>query len=144
MLLFFVERPSETLSLLQREVKRRFGNEISLKKVEYVVPSGWHCFLVFVERSITREELVSLRKVLFSARVDVLQIERRIKNESLFCFDMDSTLIQQEVVDELARFAGVYEEVAAVTREAMEGNLNFQESLKNVVLTYKVFRLIRF
>ncbi|EQA37104.1 phosphoserine phosphatase SerB [Leptospira inadai serovar Lyme str. 10] len=130
MLLFFVERPSETLPFLREEVGRRFENEIRLEKVKSVIPSGWHCFLAFVERSIAREELTSLRRCLFSAKVDVLQIEHRIKNESLFCFDMDSTLIRQEVVDELARFAGVYDEVAAVTREAMEGNLNFQESLR--------------
>ncbi|EMM70588.1 phosphoserine phosphatase SerB [Leptospira weilii str. 2006001855] len=43
---------------------------------------------------------------------------------------MDSTLIQQEVIDELAKLAGVYEEVASVTKEAMEGDLDFHEALK--------------
>ncbi|EPG75287.1 phosphoserine phosphatase SerB [Leptospira fainei serovar Hurstbridge str. BUT 6] len=130
MLLFFIEHPSETFPFLQREVKVRFGNEVGLTKVEYIVPSGWHCFLASLEQRVVREDLSSLRKALFSSKVDVLQIESRIKRKSLFCFDMDSTLIQQEVVDELARFAGVYDEVASVTREAMEGKLNFQESLR--------------
>lgn len=48
----------------------------------------------------------------------------------LVCFDMDSTLIQAEVIDELARRHGVYEEVAAVTERAMRGELDFQQSFR--------------
>uniref|UniRef100_A0A7S1IM89 phosphoserine phosphatase n=1 Tax=Eutreptiella gymnastica TaxID=73025 RepID=A0A7S1IM89_9EUGL len=51
----------------------------------------------------------------------------------LAVFDMDSTLIQCEVIDELAREAGVYEEVAAITESAMRGEIDFGESLKQRV-----------
>ncbi|WP_299773846.1 phosphoserine phosphatase SerB [uncultured Pseudoteredinibacter sp.] len=47
---------------------------------------------------------------------------------ALACFDMDSTLIQVEVIDELAKAAGVGEQVAAVTEAAMRGELDFRES----------------
>ncbi|WP_246048804.1 phosphoserine phosphatase SerB [Leptospira sarikeiensis] len=80
---------------------------------------------------LPRTELVYLRKELQNERkIDLIQIESFLEKEPLFCFDMDSTLIQEEVIDELARYAGVYEEVAHVTKEAMEGNLNFQEALQ--------------
>ena len=46
----------------------------------------------------------------------------------LICFDMDSTLIQTEVIDELARKRGVYEKVAAITESAMRGEIDFKES----------------
>jgi len=46
----------------------------------------------------------------------------------LAVFDMDSTLIQAEVIDELAREAGVFDEVAALTERAMRGELDFQQS----------------
>lgn len=46
----------------------------------------------------------------------------------LICFDMDSTLIQAEVIDELARKHGVYDEVAAITASAMRGEIDFKES----------------
>lgn len=46
----------------------------------------------------------------------------------LICFDMDSTLIQTEVIDELARKHGVYDEVAAITESAMRGEIDFKES----------------
>lgn len=48
----------------------------------------------------------------------------------MIAFDMDSTLIQGEVIDELARLAGVGEEVAAITAAAMRGELVFQQSFR--------------
>ncbi|MHA7880402.1 MAG: phosphoserine phosphatase SerB [Saccharospirillum sp.] len=50
------------------------------------------------------------------------------RNRRLVCFDMDSTLIEAEVIDELAKAAGVGEQVAAITEQAMQGELDFQES----------------
>jgi phosphoserine phosphatase len=52
------------------------------------------------------------------------------RNRRLVAFDMDSTLIQAEVIDELAARAGVGAEVAAITEEAMRGELDFQQSLR--------------
>ncbi|MEX0886063.1 MAG: phosphoserine phosphatase SerB [Phycisphaeraceae bacterium] len=56
---------------------------------------------------------------------------RRVRR--LVAFDMDSTLIQAEVIDELAREAGVGDEVAAVTEAAMRGELDFGASLRRRV-----------
>ncbi|OEK07687.1 phosphoserine phosphatase SerB [Flavivirga aquatica] len=50
------------------------------------------------------------------------------RNRRLVCFDMDSTLIQTEVIDELAELAGVGEEVKAITESAMQGEIDFNES----------------
>lgn len=55
----------------------------------------------------------------------------------LVVFDMDSTLIQQEVIDELAALAGVGDEVKKITEAAMRGELNFFESLKARVALLK-------
>jgi len=52
-------------------------------------------------------------------------------------FDMDSTLIQQEVIDELARVAGVEAEVKAITESAMQGQIDFFGSLKQRVALLK-------
>ncbi|ADU61676.1 MAG: phosphoserine phosphatase SerB [Pseudodesulfovibrio sp.] len=52
------------------------------------------------------------------------------RNRRLVAFDMDSTLIQAEVIDELAKVAGVGEEVAAITEAAMRGELDFKQSLR--------------
>jgi phosphoserine phosphatase len=50
------------------------------------------------------------------------------RNRRLFVFDMDSTLIQGEVIDELARLHGVGEQVSAITAAAMRGELDFKQS----------------
>lgn len=50
------------------------------------------------------------------------------RNRRLVCFDMDSTLIQAEVIDELAHCHGVGEQVSAITECAMRGEIDFNES----------------
>ncbi|NJB68640.1 phosphoserine phosphatase [Desulfobaculum xiamenense] len=55
------------------------------------------------------------------------------RNRRLICFDMDSTLIQGEVIDELARRAGVVDRVSAITESAMRGELDFRQSLRERV-----------
>jgi len=52
------------------------------------------------------------------------------RNRRLVCFDMDSTLIQTEVIDELALRAGVGDEVKIITEAAMNGDIDFKESFK--------------
>jgi len=52
------------------------------------------------------------------------------RNRRLICFDMDSTLIKTEVIDELAEKAGVGEQVRAITESAMRGEIDFSESFK--------------
>ena len=51
----------------------------------------------------------------------------------LICFDMDSTLIQTECIDELARRAGVGDKVKAITESAMRGEIDFKESFRQRV-----------
>lgn len=55
------------------------------------------------------------------------------RNRRLVVFDMDSTLIDAEVIDELAKVAGVGEQVAAITERAMRGELDFKASFRERV-----------
>ena len=55
----------------------------------------------------------------------------------LICFDMDSTLIQTECIDELARRHGVGDKVAAITERAMRGEIDFKESFTERVALLK-------
>ncbi len=55
------------------------------------------------------------------------------RNRRLVAFDMDSTLIEAEVIDELARAAGVGEQVSAITERAMRGELDFKASFRERV-----------
>ena len=57
------------------------------------------------------------------------KMEAYRKNKRLVFFDMDSTLVDMEIIDEMARQAGVYREVSRITEKAMRGDFDFEESL---------------
>jgi len=59
------------------------------------------------------------------------------RSRRLICFDMDSTLIKTEVIDELADRAGVGEQVRAITESAMRGEIDFSESFKQRIALLK-------
>lgn len=91
----------------------------------------------------------SIIDISHEAGVDIAYQEDNIYRRSrrLVCFDMDSTLIQTEVIDELAREAGVYDQVSAITESAMRGEIDFKESFKRRIsllkgLDVKVMRQI--
>ncbi|MCK9180325.1 MAG: phosphoserine phosphatase SerB [Bacteroides sp.] len=79
------------------------------------------------DRIEMQEKLMSLSRDLeidFSFQLD--NMYRRMRR--LICFDMDSTLIKTEVIDELAVKAGVGDQVKAITEKAMRGEIDFNES----------------
>lgn len=65
------------------------------------------------------------------------KMEAYRKNKRLVFFDMDRTLIDMEVIDEMARVAGAYGEVSRVTEKAMRGDLDFEDSLRQRVALLK-------
>ena len=78
-------------------------------------------------------ELASQLEMDFSFQQD--NMYRRMRR--LICFDMDSTLIETEVIDELAERAGVGAEVRAITEAAMRGEIDFSESFARRVSLLK-------
>ncbi|MGN3973284.1 phosphoserine phosphatase SerB [Tsuneonella sp. SYSU-LHT278] len=76
-----------------------------------------------------------LRRVLDAhfAPSDLLVSTREIEVPRLFVSDMDSTMIGQECIDELADFAGLKDKVAAITERAMQGELDFERALNERV-----------
>lgn len=63
-------------------------------------------------------------------QIDLVIVPAAQRRKKLLIADMDSTMIQQECIDELAAEAGVGAQVAAITREAMDGALDFDEALQ--------------
>ncbi|MBM6757293.1 phosphoserine phosphatase SerB [Bacteroides mediterraneensis] len=88
------------------------------------------------DREALQRELMKLSASLgmdFSFQQD--NMYRRMRR--LICFDMDSTLIETEVIDELAMRAGVGDQVKAITERAMRGEIDFCESFKERVALLK-------
>lgn len=90
------------------------------------------CVEFFVSGEVQDEEKVRQRFLELSAElgVDIAFQEDNLfrRARRLVCFDMDSTLIEAEVIDELAKAAGVGDEVIAITEQAMRGEIDFTES----------------
>ena len=88
------------------------------------------------------EQFEKVRDAAESAGLDVfVESEELFQTpRRLFVFDMDSTLIQAEIVDELAGLAGVKNEVSAITAAAMRGEIDFPTSLTRRVSLMKGIR----
>ena len=105
---------------------RSSNDRFDVCTVDFAVPSG------------SAAELAGLRHLIAAAKenadrdgVDtaVVPAELRRASRKLLIMDVDSTLIQQEVIELLAAYAGKRDEVAAVTEAAMRGELDFAQSL---------------
>jgi phosphoserine phosphatase len=100
--------------------------------IEFGVSGPWN-----MEQGTSDEEGLRAELMRLTSRFDsdvAFQhdnVFRRIRR--LVAFDMDSTLIQAEVIDQLARIAGVGDEVAKITESAMRGELDFQQSFRKRV-----------
>lgn len=111
-------------------IKRLTGRTSLVKEEEY--PRS--CVQLSVRGEIYDRSALTSKFMEISRELDVDiafqedNIYRR--NRRLVCFDMDSTLIQAEVIDKLAELAGVGEEVSAITESAMRGEIDFNESFK--------------
>ncbi len=111
---------------------RRLSNDDQLSSLEVLVQ------IASDDEAIKRLK-EDLMQQLSSCGIDIaLQRESLTRrSKRLVVLDMDSTLIQVEVIDELADYYGVKDEVALITHEAMNGRYDFGESLKKRVALLK-------
>ena len=108
--------------------------QVNIERISKLTQGELRCVELLIGSDSNLEIKTLKRKLLQSGNnsdVDVAvqkeSLYRRAKR--LVVMDMDSTLIQVEVIDELARLAGVGSEVAAITEQAMNGELDFKQSL---------------
>ena len=94
--------------------------------VDFAVPSGSAAEIAGLRHLIAAAKEKGARDGLDTA---VVPAELRQAGRKLLIMDVDSTLIQQEVIELLAAYAGKRDEVAAVTEAAMRGELDFAQSL---------------
>ncbi|MRN66100.1 phosphoserine phosphatase SerB [Brucella sp. 10RB9213] len=80
---------------------------------------------------------VSLRATLDGAPIDVVVQEQERRRKKILIADMDSTMIGQECIDELAEEAGLRDHVAAITARAMNGEIAFEPALRERVALLK-------
>ena len=99
------------------------------------------CIELSVRGNPKNHEEMQAKLLKLSGELDMdysLQLDNMYRRmRRLICFDMDSTLIETEVIDELAMRAGVGNEVKAITESAMRGEIDFTESFRRRVALLK-------
>ena len=132
-----------TKALLEQElnidsIKRLTGRPSLDAKNE---DDGRFCVELSVRGELKDKSLLSAQFLQYSSElgmdISFQKDDMYRRNRRLICFDMDSTLIKTEVIDELADRAGVGEEVRAITEAAMRGELDFSDSFKQRVALLK-------
>jgi phosphoserine phosphatase len=87
--------------------------------------------------AVLSEIKVRLRAVIGNRPVDVAVVPYAHRRKKLLLADMDSTMIEQECIDELAAFVGLKEKVSAITARAMRGEIAFEPALRERVALLK-------
>ncbi len=81
----------------------------------------------------TRPDMAAVGAALEGASVDAIATPAAGRRKRLLLADMDSTIVAGETLDELADFAGLKQEIAAITRRSMNGEIDFAEALRHRV-----------
>jgi phosphoserine phosphatase len=111
-----------------------------------ILPSAGHAHWLFDEVAVDipftgTEDINAVADRLREARgdlpIDVVVQPQANRRKKLFLADMDSTMIGQECIDELADFAGLKAHVAAITERAMRGEIAFEPALRERVALLK-------
>src|ERR1700709_1172143 len=79
----------------------------------------------------------ALRAAIAGAPIDAIVTKARGRHKAVLVADMDSTIVQGETLDDLAGFAGIGEKIAAITKRAMNGELDFKAALRGRVAMLK-------
>ncbi|MCR4290901.1 MAG: phosphoserine phosphatase SerB [Candidatus Scalindua sp.] len=123
-----------TADVLAGISKAMYSENVNIERIRQLSQGELSCveMIVNTDKSINVRDLT--RKLLsisseFSVDIAVQKENIFRRSKRLVVMDMDSTLIQVEVIDELAKAVGKGDEVSAITRKAMNGEISFNESL---------------
>lgn len=122
--------------LLVPPLAEKAANAISSSAV-YWLGDGIACDLPIRDGMSTSEADVLLRQAVGGQPIDVVVQEAETRRKRLLLADMDSTMIGQECIDELAAEVGLKEMVAAITARAMNGEIAFEPALRERVALLK-------
>lgn len=110
-------------------------HKVNIHRIDNVRPNHFKALeiLTTVPHQVMNKDIKEeLLKISNSHQVDIALLKDNVfrRSKRLIVFDMDSTLIQTEVIDEMAELVGAGEEVRRITEQAMNGEINYDESLK--------------
>lgn len=124
-----------------------YGTKLDISTLEKFQQKCGQNFQIFDVWMVAKNIIVLLKgqwfsdfiKFAYDVEVDIAKLDfsPKLSQAGLLVMDMDSTAIQIECIDEIAKLAGVGELVSAITESAMRGELDFEQSLRRRVSTLK-------
>ena len=117
-------------------------NSINIETVKMIARGDYIAMEIIIDIS-DKDDVSALKRVLYDFSketgldVSLRDYDRFQKPKRVVLFDCDSTIIQEEVIDELAKVAGVGEAVQSMTAKAMNGEMSYVESVKKRVSLLK-------
>lgn len=160
---FIHSLPLKVIDIVTLSENKVYDFIVTLKKVENSIDEKGEDDLIHkIRNNISDADLIEINDLIGRFDLIIQKHNEFRKDKKLFCFDMDSTLITQEVIELIAEYAGVEDQVEAITTRAMNGELDFKESLfervkllkgidgtiwkdleKKLIFTKGVFKLIK-
>lgn len=98
-----------------------------------VILAPEHAAEVKLMTAPSEAQIRDIRKICDAAGADIFLTNESNRRKKLLLADMDSTMVGEETLDELAGFAGIKDKIAAITARAMNGELNFHDALRERV-----------
>lgn len=92
---------------------------------------------ITLPHKLERATITTLREALNDRKVDVFITSSKNRRKKLLLADMDSTIVTGETLDDLADFAGIKDQIAAITARAMNGELDFHDAIRERVALLK-------
>lgn len=117
-------------------------SKVNIHRIDNLRPDSFKTLEITTELPVSANA-EKVKAQLFQAgnkhKVDMAFLKESIykRNKRLIVFDMDSTLVRGEVIDELAKLHGVHKEVEKITAQAMNGKIKFDDSLTRRVKKLK-------
>lgn len=137
-----VARESITAKFVSDVAQALSHNKINIQRIDNVRPATFNALEITtaVPENLDYKEIKEKLLTISTAhQIDIAFLKDNVfrRSKRLIVFDMDSTLIQTEVIDEMADIMGAGAEVRAVTEAAMNGEIDFDESLRRRVSKLK-------
>ncbi|MGH6678649.1 MAG: HAD-IB family phosphatase, partial [Bradyrhizobium sp.] len=127
----FVSAPEA--QALHDDLLRRLAQHLPLAEAPEWLEFAVAADIPFTPSHEHRADIAALHETLAGLPVDMILQPRATRRKKLLVADMDSTMIGQECIDELADFLGLRAHVAAITERAMRGDIAFEPALRERV-----------
>ena len=117
---------SNLIDFISEEIKKISKANINFKELS--INKAYECFLPPDELSDQLSKFIIKQRIQHKLDINLID-SKNIRRKKLLLADMDSTIIKEESLDELAKLIGKEKEIVLITKNAMEGKIDFKKAL---------------